>query len=135
MNERILQFIDFKQLKKSSFYKITGLSNGFLDKKGNIGSDKIEIILNCYPEINPAWLLTGRGEMLLTGDNIPSSNSVVAQASAVLDAKLVVALTEQNETNKDYIKFLKENNLHLKELLAICEDKNKSLAPDRKLDV
>ena len=64
MNERILQLIDFKQINKSIFYKKTGLSNGFLDKKGNIGSDKIEIILKTYPEISPDWLLTGSGEML-----------------------------------------------------------------------
>ncbi len=64
MNERILQLIDFKQINKSIFYKKTGLSNGFLDKKGNIGSDKIEIILKTYPDISPDWLLTGSGEML-----------------------------------------------------------------------
>ncbi len=63
--ERILQFVDFKGISKREFYLNTGLSNGFLDKVFNIGSDKLEIILSKYPEINPAWLLTGKGIMLL----------------------------------------------------------------------
>jgi hypothetical protein len=63
--ERILQFIDFKGISKREFYLNTGLSNGFLDKVFNIGSDKLEIILSKYSEINPAWLLTGKGIMLL----------------------------------------------------------------------
>ena len=38
--------------------------NSFLDKVKDIGASKIEDILNSFPEINPEWLLTGKGEML-----------------------------------------------------------------------
>lgn len=64
--ERVLQLIEFKGLNKSRFYKDTGLSNGFLDKVKDIGSSKLEDILNAYPDINPAWLITGKGEMIGT---------------------------------------------------------------------
>lgn len=40
-----------------------------LKNKGAIGTDKLENILRIYPELSPAWLLTGRGEMLLQPDN------------------------------------------------------------------
>lgn len=40
-----------------------------LKNKGAIGTDKLENILRTYPELSPAWLLTGRGEMLLQPDN------------------------------------------------------------------
>ena len=61
--DRILQIIDFKGINKNKFYKEAGLSNGFLDKvRKDIGSSKIEQILNAYPEINPDWFLTGEGK-------------------------------------------------------------------------
>lgn len=62
--DRILQLIEFKGINKSRFYKETGLSNGFLDKVKDIGASKIEDILNTYDDINPEWLLTGKGYMI-----------------------------------------------------------------------
>ena len=53
ITDRILKIIDLKGLNKSQFYKITGLSNGFLDKVKDIGVSKLEQILNSFPEINP----------------------------------------------------------------------------------
>jgi repressor LexA len=63
--DRVLRIIELKGLNKSQFYKETGLSNGFLDKVRDIGASKIEDILNAFPEINPTWLLTGKGDMIL----------------------------------------------------------------------
>lgn len=68
--DRILKIIELKGINKSRFYKETGLSNGFLDKVRDIGVSKIEHILNVYPELNPNWLLTGKGEMLVNTDKI-----------------------------------------------------------------
>ena len=62
--QRVTQFIEYKGISKYKFYQETGLSNGFLDKGENMGSDKCEKIIYSYPEINPEWLLTGRGSML-----------------------------------------------------------------------
>jgi len=64
IRERILHFLDNKSISKYRFYKETGISNGFLDKEGAIGSDKCVIICTCYPEISAEWLLLGVGEML-----------------------------------------------------------------------
>lgn len=62
--DRILKIIELEKLNKAQFYKITGLSNGFLDKVKDVGASKLESILNSFPHINPEWLLTGKGEML-----------------------------------------------------------------------
>ena len=62
--QRIQQFIENKGISKYRFYQESGLSNGALDKGENIGSDKCEKILYAFPELNPEWLLTGRGSML-----------------------------------------------------------------------
>jgi len=64
INERILQYLELKDISKYRFYQITGLSNGFLDKKGNIGSDKCEIICSHFIDLSAEWLLTGNGKML-----------------------------------------------------------------------
>lgn len=61
---RLLEFLEFKGIKKAEFYKQTGLSNGFLDKNNNISSDNIEIIISCYEELDLYWLITGKGEMI-----------------------------------------------------------------------
>lgn len=62
--ERILEFIEYKGINRHKFYKETGLSNGFLDKVKDIGSSRIEKILQVYPEISPEWILLGKGKML-----------------------------------------------------------------------
>lgn len=67
--DRILQYLSYKGISKHKFYLKTGLSNGFLDKVKDIGASKIEVILYNYPDINPIWLITGKGSMLLKPDN------------------------------------------------------------------
>lgn len=61
---RLLDFLTITGIKKPDFYKKTGLGNGFLDKNDNINSDKVEIIISNYPDLNLTWLITGKGEML-----------------------------------------------------------------------
>lgn len=66
---RIKQFIDYKGLNIRSFEIEVGFSNGaFASQLKNgktIGVDKLENILNTFPELNANWLLTGKGRMLL----------------------------------------------------------------------
>lgn len=65
---RIKDFIDNKGISVRKFEEKVGFSNGaFASQYKNnkaIGSDKVENILQFYPEINPEWLLTGKGSML-----------------------------------------------------------------------
>lgn len=62
--ERILQFIDYKGISKNKFYQETGISNGTLDKSSGLSLETVEKFYDVYPEINPEWLITGRGGML-----------------------------------------------------------------------
>ena len=71
--ERILQYIDFKGIGRTEFYKKTGLKRGILDSdklKTAISDKFLANIIATYPEINPEWLLTGKGEML-RGGSVP----------------------------------------------------------------
>lgn len=67
--ERILQFIESKGISKNKFYIETGISNGVLDKKSGLSMDTVEKFYSKYPEINPEWILTGKGDMLKEDEN------------------------------------------------------------------
>ena len=67
VKERIVSFLKEKGLSQSAFEKSTGLSNGYVNNisKG-IGAEKLQRIIEIYPELSQSWLLTGEGEMLRT---------------------------------------------------------------------
>lgn len=68
--ERIKKYLENKGISKYRFCKELGFSKAFLDNTSNVGSDKLDKILNHYTDINPEWLLTGRGNMLRLMDNV-----------------------------------------------------------------
>jgi len=74
---RLSEFITLKKISISEFEKVISVSNGLISKairgKKSIGSDKLEKIILSYTEINPTWLLTGEGEMLLSEEKKAAS--------------------------------------------------------------
>lgn len=78
---RLKEYIDAKGLTIASFERSVGMSNASFGKSlknnGAIGSDKLENILSVYPDINPVWLLTGKGTMQIT--DAPLTTSPLAQ--------------------------------------------------------
>lgn len=67
VNSRILEFVSAKGLSVAEFERLCGLSNGYVRKvKDSLGKRGLADILRKFPDLNPDWLLTGKGEMLLT---------------------------------------------------------------------
>lgn len=67
IKERVVQYIEFKKIKKEFFFKEIGVSASNFKGKGaksELGGEKIVQILTIYNEINPEWLILGKGEML-----------------------------------------------------------------------
>ncbi|GEM_PF-608366 len=65
IKDRIETFIEHQGIRRSTFEKSCGFSNGYTrNLKENPSASKIEDILNAYPELNRIWLMTGEGEML-----------------------------------------------------------------------
>ena len=89
--QRLKQYIDYKGFTNSSFEKKNELSNGYiatqLKRNADLGEGVILKILDNCLDLNPEWLLTGKGNMLktdvktnisqtITGDsNIQSGNN------------------------------------------------------------
>lgn len=68
--DRLYDYLAEKSLKPTTVEKEMGLSNGYLSaqkKRGaDIGEGMMNKIIDYFRDINPEWLLTGRGEMLKT---------------------------------------------------------------------
>lgn len=91
ITDRILQIIEYKGITKSRFYKDTQLSNGFLDKVKDIGVSKIEYILNAYPDVNPEWLVTGKGSMLKDAP-VENNNLITVEKAREIYAPRLIPL-------------------------------------------
>ncbi|EJX04472.1 hypothetical protein EVA_07422 [gut metagenome] len=118
IKERTYKFIDFKGLSVKRFEELCNLSNGYISsmRKG-FGEEKLNNVLNAFPELNREWLLYGEGEMLRggviqqnqNGDNI-HGDSVHVQNSN----ELVNVLKTQSEQ-------LSKSQEQIDRLLAIIE--------------
>ena len=66
VKERLLDFINYKQITNKLFELTAGLSNGYINNfDGNFRTRTLEKILTAYPDLNRNWLLYGEGEMLV----------------------------------------------------------------------
>lgn len=66
--ERVLEIIKYEGISISAFEKSVNLSNNSIQtaikRKSNLKDETLNSILNSYPNIDPEWLLTGKGERL-----------------------------------------------------------------------
>lgn len=71
IKERLIAFKDYLGMRTRPFEEKCGLSNGYLKNlKRGMGAEKIEDILQTFPQLNRLWLMTGEGNML--NDDSPS---------------------------------------------------------------
>ena len=132
--DRLKEYIDFKNINVSSFEKSIGMSNASFGKSlknnGAIGTDKLENILQVYPDINPVWLLTGQGDMIWD----PSSyQSKMVDSSQ--NEPIITFLKEQIEKKDDKIEILSQEIGILKaELSKLKEEGDISLFKMENID-
>lgn len=101
IKDRILEIIRYKGINTSRFEASCGLSKGYIRKiVKTITVDKMVDIIKTYPDINPMWLATGEGDMILSenahnfdsdaenlSDDIIRLQNDVKQLKAILEAK------------------------------------------------
>lgn len=73
--DRFLQYLDIKGITENKATVECGLSQGLLHQakrgKSDLGEKSIEKILITYQDIDKIWLMTGEGEMLKSGSDVP----------------------------------------------------------------
>lgn len=114
MNERLKYFIEYLGISTRNFEQKISVSNGliarFLAKNTTIQSNILSKICDTYPDLNPDWLITGKGEMLR--GSIPA-----AAPDSTLDRLLerIEDLARENGQLQAEIAELKKENVSLKE--------------------
>lgn len=95
--ERIIYYLDIKNIKLSHFYAKTGIKRGILDSdklKQAISDTSLAIILEHYPNINPEWLIRGIGNMECSIIN----ESIVSDATKEYETKHISIIESQQRT-------------------------------------
>ena len=116
IKNRILQYIDYKNISKYKFYQKTGITRGVLDKENGISEENIAKFIAYSDDIDLNWLLTGKGKMLKTDNENNDEIAVVALIDSVrmqkkidsLDLK-IKRLEALNESYREEIKELKKD--------------------------
>lgn len=106
---RVLEYLNYKKISRSAFYRLTGFSNGYLDKEAAMSTDKCEKIFYFFPDINPEWLLTGYGVML-RGSSADETTSIPETKTAEVLVERIIELTTENLLLKQENSKLKNAN-------------------------
>lgn len=70
IHDRLEAFFDYCHLSKNKVQEEVGLPSGTFSKKPKNGfrTDTIRKIAEKYPQLNTDWLITGKGEMIIDGE-------------------------------------------------------------------
>jgi len=126
VKERIKKYIESQDLTIVDFEKSINVSNGYVNSiSKNIGIEKINKIIEIYPNINLEWLFTGNGQMNKMND-VPEVKFV--DNNFLLDRIEKLAI-RNNELEKELEK-LKHNSKPYEfnqeeEVLKVAESKDK----------
>ncbi len=139
MLKRIKQYLDYKGIAVSAFEKSIGMSNASFGKSlktgGTIGADKIKVILTKYKDINPDWLIFGRGEMIkvdlenyLNIVEEPKTNYSPSECKHCLEKDILIkSLQSQIEIQS---RLLESQSKQIDKLISkLTDGKNNSVEP------
>lgn len=122
VKERLIAFIEYKELSVSAFEKACGLSNGYIRNfKGNLGGTKLEDILNAFPELDREWLLFGTTKSEDSVEEQPSGNATID--------KLVTLLADKDNDIRNLLAIIKEKDDKINELFDELNARKKDAAP------
>lgn len=90
VKERLLEYLHYKRLSQIDFTQSIGVSSTYIGAmRRSISDDKMLRIRDRYPDLNPDWLLYGKGEMLLKGGVSPGDVERTMEARGITMVPLV----------------------------------------------
>lgn len=121
IKERLIQVIESKGIAKENFYKKIGMTSASFRgsaKKTPLNSNAVENILSEIDDLNPEWLLTGKGNMLRDVYNVNQNiegngNYMAGKTISIKDS------SEKNlkKTIESLKKDIKEKDILIKKLI------------------
>ena len=121
----------------NKFEKECGLSTGYIkNMRKSVSPDKLQSIVQKFPELNPGWLMAGEGNMLKNNVNVSGDNSGVVvngnNSNSPIDnrhyysdspdvLKAQIELLDERIKEKDAQ--IKEKDAQIKKLLDILASK------------
>jgi len=131
IKERIVFYLENQGVKKSIFFKKTGISaSNFkgLGAKSELGGDKIVKIITVFENINPAWLLTGEGNMLKEDSSNQNAKALLHKEDINYTIRYLVDHNEELMQEELFRQYIKGNIKFLeseKEKVKYTEEMNK----------
>ena len=124
IKERILQFIEYKQITKVEFCSKTKISYANMKGKSlesEFGGTQLCEILTYYGEISPDWLILGKGEMIRTNSKAPIESTFESKSCKLCYEKdqTIDALKSTISTQKEYIASQNAQIQDLRKLLKL----------------
>lgn len=117
MKERLLQIANHLGISIRGLENLCGLQRGNISNMsegGAIGSDKLAKIIDGCPDINPEWLITGKGGILREQNkNEVSGNSNTSVAGN--GNNVTAAIHEMYEIQKGYQEIIRKNQEQMSE--------------------
>ncbi len=131
--EKILQYLDFKEISQGKFCRKIGVSNGFLASGKHIGSEKLKVIRDNYVDLNMNWLIYDEGEMI-SNENVINEQELVYDTpsnSIKISKKLADVLKKDSLTEtlevliKEYISLQNKHGITQTTLADLALDFDK----------
>lgn len=133
-NIRLLELIKYlgenptsfgKKLKSSTAENIRRMT---LNEKANPGLEILSEIITLYPQVNPSWLLTGTGSMIIDSKS-PKNYSQIESINFSDDPKVTTYSCPDCITKEREIKLLQQTIEALNELLNKYRSESKKEIP------
>ena len=83
IKQNISLYLAKKGVSEYEYYKNSGTTRGILGQNNGISEDNISRFLAYAPDVNPEWLLTGKGNMLKGENTDKFSSPIVSYNSEV----------------------------------------------------
>lgn len=131
IKERVVQVIEIKGIAKEKFFEKIGVTSANFRgnaRKTPLNSTTIENILSEIPELNPEWLLTGKGSIFKENKS-PINQNLNGDDNIMIGGNNSGQLANKNNSEGQIIKDLQTEIIRLKNLL---EEKEKQLTEKEK---
>jgi len=113
INQRLKEFVDHNNISAPDLYRKIGVSrmdySGWITAGKPISVNKLQAILQLYPDLNARWLLLGEGTMMDNGSADQNKTPLPSCDNCASKQIQIELLTENTKTLNEYILVLKEN--------------------------